>query len=42
MFMKIYYNDGMYVFDDLEGIYVKFIVEEKGDNVNFDYNVKLF
>lgn len=41
MFTKIHYNDGMHVPDDLEGTYVKLIVEEKGDNANFDYNVKL-
>ena len=41
MFTKINYNDGMDVPDNLEGTYVKLIVEEKGDNANFDYNVKL-
>ena len=41
MFTKIYYNDGMDVPDNLEGTYVKLIVEKKGDNANFDYNVKL-
>jgi len=41
MFTKIYYNDGMDVPDNLQGTYVKLIVEEKGDNANFDYNVKL-
>ena len=41
MFTKISYNDGMDVPDNLEGTYVKLIVEEKGDNANFDYNVKL-
>ena len=40
-FTKINYNDGMDVPDNLEGTYVKLIVEEKGDNANFDYNVKL-
>jgi len=41
MFTKIYYNDGMDVPDNLEGTYVKLIVENKGDYANFDYNVKL-
>jgi DNA repair exonuclease SbcCD nuclease subunit len=41
MFVKIHYNEGMHVPDDLEGTYVKLIVEEKGDNAKFDYNVKL-
>ena len=41
MFTKIHYNDGMDVPDNLEGTYVKLIVEEKGDIANFDYNVKL-
>ena len=41
MFHKIYYNDGMDVPDDLEGAYIKLIVENKGDYANFDYNVKL-
>ena len=40
MFTKINYNDGMDVPDNLEGTYVKLIVEEKGDNAKFDYNVK--
>ena len=41
IFHKIYYNDGMDVPDDLEGAYIKLIVENKGDYANFDYNVKL-
>jgi len=41
MFTKIHYNDGMDVPKDIEGTYVKLIVEDKGDYANFDYNVKL-
>jgi len=41
MFHKINYNEGMDVPDNLEGSYVKLIVENKGDNANFDYDVKL-
>ena len=41
MFHKINYNAGMDVPDNLEGTYVKLIVEDKGDNANFDYDVKL-
>ncbi len=40
-FHKIYYNDGMKVPDDIQGTFVKLIVEDKGDYANFDYNVKL-
>ena len=40
MFTKINYNNGMNVPDNLEGTYVKLIVEDKGDNANFDFNVK--
>ena len=40
-FHKIYYNDGMNVPDDIQGTFVKLIVEDKGDYANFDYNVKL-
>ena len=41
MFHKINYNAGMDVPDNLQGTYVKLIVEDKGDNANFDYDVKL-
>lgn len=41
MFHKIHYNDGMDVPDNIEGTFVKLIVENKGDYANFDYNVKL-
>ena len=41
MFHKINYNDGMDVPDNIEGTFVKLIVENKGDYANFDYNVKL-
>ena len=40
MFTKIHYNDGMDVPKNLEGTYVKLIVENKGDNAKFDHNVR--
>ena len=40
VFTKIYYNDGMDVPKNLDGTYVKLIVENKGDNAKFDHNVR--
>ena len=42
IFHKLYYNDGISLPDprELEGAYVKLIVEDKGDYVKFDHTVK--
>ena len=40
VFTKIHYNDGMDVPKNLDGTYVKLIVENKGDNAKFDHNVR--
>ena len=41
-FHKLYYNDGVALPDptELQGTFVKLIVEEKGDYAKFDYTVK--
>ena len=39
MFNKLYYNNGVEIPDNLEGTFVKLIVEEKGDYQKFDYVV---
>ena len=39
MFHKLYYNNGVEIPDNLEGTFVKLIVEEKGDYQKFDYVV---
>ncbi len=39
MFHKLYYNNGVEIPDNLEGTFVKLIVEEKGDYQKFDYAV---
>lgn len=36
MFHKLYYNNGLEIPDDLEGTFVKLIVEDKGDYAKFD------
>ena len=42
-FHKLYYNDGIVLpnKDELEGTFVKLIVEEKSDYAKFDYKIKL-
>jgi len=40
MFHKLYYNDGLDIPDNLQGTFVKLIVEDKGDFVKFDHTVK--
>lgn len=40
MFHKLYYNDGLDIPDNLQGTYVKLIVESKGDYAKFDHTVK--
>ena len=39
MFHKLYYNNGLTIPDNLDGTFVKLIVEEKGDYAKFDYTV---
>ncbi len=39
MFHKLYYNNGVDIPDNLEGTFVKLIVEDKGDYQKFDYTV---
>ena len=41
-FHKLYYNGGISIADEseLEGTFVKLIVEDKGDYSKFDYNIK--
>ena len=39
VFHKLYYNDGLDIPDNLDGAFVKLIVEEKGDYAKFDYTV---
>ena len=41
-FIKLYYNDGVALpdYSELEGAYVKLIVESKTDYAKFDYAVK--
>jgi DNA repair exonuclease SbcCD nuclease subunit len=39
MFHKLYYKNGLDIPNNLDGSYVKLIVEEKGDYAKFDYTV---
>ena len=42
LFINLYYNGGISIADEseLEGTFVKLIVEDKGDYSKFDYNIK--
>tara|TARA_B100000085_G_C18515359_1_gene501425 strand:- start:712 stop:1494 length:783 start_codon:yes stop_codon:yes gene_type:complete len=39
MFHKLHYNDGVEIPENLEGTFVKLIVEDKGDYAKFDFTV---